>query len=410
MDKITTADVGKKFLAVLAEETDNAASTMTGIRSLRNRLGKFSPELPVSREAFEAYLGIPEGASFNVQLRRYDFANHLLKSDIVKELGIANICDEVARPRKTVRVALVAAPTEPERAEEGAIDTAKQVEDHLEILRKNDASVHTLTGYRAVFKRMIKAAPTLPMTVEQVYETLGDPDKPGSKPSTRRHRYAVMQGFFNGSTYEALKLAYPLKNVPRPRKGKVRKRTFTDDEIAALLATGDEQETLFVRVLLDTGIRVGEAVSMRAEYIDDDEMTVVGKKGVRSVPFSPPLAQEVKAQADAQGNIWYDEDGPLTVVQLRTRFRNNVERAGISKKPRGAHTLRKTFASRWALNGGSSPLLKEILGHADLATTEAYIDVVPAHVKHAHAQFSAAVTMGLVEGANLISRGRWQPC
>ena len=120
-----------------------------------------------------------------------------------------------------------------------------------------------------------------------------------------------------------------------------------------------------------------------------------GKTGVRKIPISLQMAEELRALANERGEIWYDERGRLDGEQLAHRFRDHAERAGITGPQIGPHTLRRTFAGRWANSSGGAWHLQEILGHSDLQTTQIYTDVVPLEVKRAHAQFSPAARMGL---------------
>ena len=183
--------------------------------------------------------------------------------------------------------------------------------------------------------------------------------------------------------------------MPRPPKDRTKKRKFTGEEIAALLDTDDAQELTFVRLGLDAGPRVGEAASITVDCIEDDELTVDGKNGVRKLPISRPMSAELRALANERGEIFYDERGRLDADQLAERFREHAKRAGITGPQIGPHTLRRTFASNWINAGGSMRKLQDILGHADVTTTEIYVDVVDESVKAAHKQFSPAARMGL---------------
>ena len=231
MDTINTVRAAKQYLSKLEEDTDISPSTLKGYRSVLNRLNKFSPELPATREAFEKYLGDPATTSLDLRIRRYDVANRLLKSGVAQDLGLANICDEVPRPLKTMEQGPTKGPAE------GRIDTREAVGRHLERLRKSDKSKATIANYQRVLGRLIQAAPTLPATDEQLYEAMGDPDHYAS--ATRRLHYNVMSGFFHSPEMTAKGLADSLVNIEKPKKRKKRKRIYTEDEVVRLVATAD---------------------------------------------------------------------------------------------------------------------------------------------------------------------------
>ena len=128
-----------------------------------------------------------------------------------------------------------------------------------------------------------------------------------------------------------------------------------------------------------------------------------GKGGLRCIPIHLEIAEELRALANDRGEIWHDARGRLKDPRLAGRFRRHAERAGITGDQVGPHTLRRSFATRWANDGGGMPQLQAILGHADLATTMEYVDMTPEHVKRAHGEFSAAAQMGLVGRDKTIS-------
>ena len=414
-----TKPLGDRFLADLANaEEPLSQSSMDGYRSLMKRLASKCPKFPVSIPAFKRYLDDTGKAKLETMRRRYDFANRFFNSELIRDLGIPNPCDRVARPGKIVITAVekpgqdadgpaapaAAVPVDPDAldpvpattlqpAGTSMVSTRENVDRYLELCRRNGASKNTIKTYRPILNLLVEASPTLPPSVDQIYSVLGDPDE--LKRNTRRHRYAVLHAFVNSGTYLVLSLPDPLQGVPRPAKDRTKKRKFTGAEIAALLDTGDAQELAFVRLGLDAGPRVGEAASITVDCIEDDELTVDGKNGVRKIPISRPMSEELRALANERGEIFYDERGRLDADQLAERFREHAKRAGIAGLQIGPHTLRRTFASNWINAGGSMRHLQDILGHADVATTEIYVDVVDESVKAAHKQFSPAARMGL---------------
>ena len=420
-----TTDLGASFLATLAE-TDQPPSpqSLYGFKSLMKRLATHCPRLPVPAPAFRSFLDDTGKSTLHTVRRRYDFANRFFRSYLVQELDIPNPCEDIVRPGKIVAAAVRKTPASaassapapalpppaaasPDPVSGVVFSTQGVVDRYLERVRQDGVKLSTLRGYGCVLRRLERISPTLLPSVDQVYEVMGDPEYCSG--NTRLQRYAVMGAFFNHVVYQKLGLGNPLSEVPRPPKVKTWKRKFTDPEIAALLEVGTPQEVAFVKLGLDCGIRVGEAASITVDRIQHDEIAIDGKKGERKVPVHPELSAELRGLANELGEIWYDERGRLNAEQLTKRFRSHAERAGITGKQTGPHTLRRSFASRWAVASGGSSHLQSILGHAELSTTEIYIDVVPAEVKRAHAQFSPAARLGLFGDPERISPCRSAP-
>ena len=392
---IPTAAAVTKFLDKMVEDDDLSDSTVAGYRSLLNRLARFSPTLPLARGDCEAYLDDTGDTPLNTQLRRYDILNRLLKTDAVQLLGIPNVCEQVRRPRKDVPASEVG----PDNA--GAIPSQGIVDRHLEILRRDDKAVPTLKRYAVDLGRLVKFAPTLPITEDQVYAVLGDPDD--YKTNTRRQRFFAMSGLFNSRVYLDLNLGNPLLGIEKPKEGDPRERTFSVEEICDLLVSAETlQEVTFILLILDTGIRVGEAASITIDACQDGELSVIGKNGARKVPVSSRMEYLLKQTANELGAIWYDDRGRLNGDQLGARFRQHVVRTGITGGDLGPHTLRRTFATGWARNNGGWAQLQEIMGHSDIKTTRRYVRIVPPDVRAAQSEFAPSVTLNLFDELSAI--------
>jgi integrase/recombinase XerD len=141
---------------------------------------------------------------------------------------------------------------------------------------------------------------------------------------------------------------------------------------------------LLVLLILDTGVRINEATTLKWESVDFDNCIIkVRGKGdkERLVPFSSELRKK----------LWlYSKNGtsPLQLV-FETRegtgfMRRNARRdlcllcrrLGFPAPPRAVHALRHTFAVNFLKGGGNLYYLARILGHASVKTTEGYLKSV----------------------------------
>ncbi|WP_081893210.1 MULTISPECIES: tyrosine-type recombinase/integrase [unclassified Serratia (in: enterobacteria)] len=167
----------------------------------------------------------------------------------------------------------------------------------------------------------------------------------------------------------------PLHGLP-PLAEKNPGMTFLDaEEIGNLLSTLVGDERLIALLCLSTGGRWGEVSTLTSAQIVNSRVTFLetknGKK--RTVPISPELEEEVKAQASSK---LFKVDYEKFCTKLR-----DVK----PDLPRGqaTHVLRHTFASHFMMNGGNIIALQQILGHANIQQTMAYAHLAPDYLQNA---------------------------
>jgi integrase/recombinase XerD len=155
-----------------------------------------------------------------------------------------------------------------------------------------------------------------------------------------------------------------------------------------------ELEQALCALFVGAGVRVSEAMSLRAGDVrrSPSEMTklhVTGKGGVsRTIPLPPEAVAFIDAYlatrverlgrpVEPRDRLFVRFDGrsltPKVVDHLVSGW---FRRAGVAP-PKGAlaHSLRHTYATLLVEQSGSVPEVQRLLGHSDLATTQAYIDV-----------------------------------
>lgn len=161
------------------------------------------------------------------------------------------------------------------------------------------------------------------------------------------------------------------------------------DEIERLeLAAPTERDKLIIRLLADTGIRVGELCSLEPANIGSDSerrpfLKIFGKGSrERLVPMAPQLARRLELYqrirpADARGARIFlaarrdalGEYAPLTTSGVLQLLRGAADRAGITRRVH-PHLLRHSFASE-AMRRGMNPVqLAQLLGHSGLRMIE----------------------------------------
>lgn len=196
----------------------------------------------------------------------------------------------------------------------------------------------------------------------------------------------------------------PIDFVDPPKAQRWQPKPVSEDDLTRIVKAAQvpsertrtpwpELEQALCALFVGAGLRVSEVISIRVGDVrrSPTEMTklsVTGKGGVtRTVPVPP----EVVTTLDRYLASRVDRHGPHQATdRLIVRPRGSAltpkvvdhlvmgwfKRAGVAP-PRGAlaHSLRHTYATLLVEQSGSVPEVQRLLGHSDLATTQAYIDV-----------------------------------
>jgi integrase/recombinase XerC len=181
-------------------------------------------------------------------------------------------------------------------------------------------------------------------------------------------------------------------------------RVLREDELRALLdepptALSDDPPAVRLRdaavleLLYGSGLRVGELCGIRPDDLDLDQQIVrVWGKGSkqRRVPLSEPSAQAVAAWLANGREALVTEESPPEAVFLNRRgrrlsprdVRRVIDRRAVA--PTHPHALRHTFATHLLDGGADLRVVQELLGHADLGTTQHYTHVSKERLRRVH--------------------------
>lgn len=173
--------------------------------------------------------------------------------------------------------------------------------------------------------------------------------------------------------------------VERPVRRQKVARTLTSAEVDRLLASRlSRRDRALVLLLLDTGMRIGEAASLTWRSVGTSVVVVTGKTGRREIPVSEVTLKALVGLGDGQ-YVWACRHGPVTVRGLQVAVKRALEGAGLRGGP---HLLRHTFGRLYIMAGGDVFSLQRIMGHADVATTRRYVEMDLRDVQVQHARFS----------------------
>lgn len=176
--------------------------------------------------------------------------------------------------------------------------------------------------------------------------------------------------------------------------------TYTPGHIQRLMdfkpkTANDRRAYLLVAVLLDTGCRLSEALTLERPGVNFDtlQLTVYGKgRKERQVPFSMTLRRHLWRYLHGGKDRYVFSTTTGTHLAIRNAERdiaNLCERAGVPKLPRAVHAFRHTFATNYLRKGGNAFYLQRILGHKTLSTTLIYLrSLGAADLQEVHDRFT----------------------
>lgn len=211
-------------------------------------------------------------------------------------------------------------------------------------------------------------------------------------------RWAAAQGLLPADPWGTARLSLvPPRRLPRPVPGhelglllKVLLREASVDAAIAhpvLLPRPHEATTLVaVGLMVATGVRVGELLSIRCQDVDliDGSILILGKGRRERQVFTPGgwVLELVRAYVAARNNLGVAHDrllfnqhgAPLTATALRGRLTRAAQAARL-RGPLTPHMLRHTAATQLIEAGVDIRFVQRLLGHASLTTTEIYTHV-----------------------------------
>lgn len=234
-------------------------------------------------------------------------------------------------------------------------------------------------------------------------EFLWSEKKRGLSPASLFRKIESLKSWFAYETLEGRLQESPAETLRAPRLPARLPKYLTKDEAARLLAApdGTDYEDVRDRAMLEllyaSGLRVSELVGIKPEAVNlqDGWVRVTGKGNKeRLVPVHPRalvalrayLVERDKRFKSPSPELFLGRGGKtLSRVQFWRRLRELGEKAGIKAKLH-PHLLRHTFATHLLQGGADLRAVQEMLGHADLSTTQIYTHLDSAALKAAHSK------------------------
>jgi len=228
----------------------------------------------------------------------------------------------------------------------------------------------------------------------------------GLSAATIRREVSAVRTYYAFLVGEGRVAADPSDRLETPRRGRVLPDTLSVGDVEALLAAPHLDEPLAWRdrALLElgygAGLRVSElcGLSITDLLLTENLVRVFGKGGKeRLVPIGRTVIgavsvylHQLRPELDrgrSAGRVLLNARGqPLSRVGAWGIVKRTAARAGIRKRVT-PHTLRHSFATHLLEGGADLRAVQEMLGHADLSTTQIYTHVDREYLRSVHKQF-----------------------
>ena len=244
------------------------------------------------------------------------------------------------------------------------------------------------------------------LATQQIRDYLGVLSDEGLAVSSRARKLSAVRQYYRFLFIEGLRKDDPASDISAPKKARLLPKTMTIDEVDHLLAVAADQAKTakgrkqlpairlhcLLELLYATGLRVTELVSLPRTFMraDDRMITLKGKGGrERMVPLNGAARQAIRVyitHLDAVSKKGRSEsaflfpstgaDGHLTRQRLVQELKALAAKAGLEPKNISPHVLRHAFASHLLERGADLRAVQQLLGHADISTTQIYTHVL----------------------------------
>lgn len=249
-------------------------------------------------------------------------------------------------------------------------------------LSADDVGTDELAAYLAVCKKSGLAASSLRITVVHL---------------------KVFWRFISGKNYVTIDAAEPLI-APKPNA--TLPDSVHESSVVKLLNCIDTMKYLgkrdraILELFYASGLRLSEVCGARLENLDREEgfIRVTGKGNkTRIVPVGVQAREAIEryvklerpdlVKAKSSSHLFLSvRGGPLSPERMRSIVKQRAEQAGIESKIY-PHLLRHSFATHLLQNGADLRVIQEMLGHADISTTQIYTHVDQKRLKATHKKY-----------------------
>ncbi|MGD8495662.1 MAG: site-specific tyrosine recombinase [Gemmatimonadales bacterium] len=295
---------------------------------------------------------------------------------------------------------------------------AFRLEEFADYLRfERRVSARTVEAYLRDCGRMVDTAIELGradpsgLSLADLREHLARLSDRGLASSTLARCRSVLRTYFRFLLGEGHVDSDPTEGLEAPARGRPLPHVLTYEGVVAILEAIPIEDDLanrdraMLEVLYGSGVRISELIGLRVrDLLLDEGLAVVRGKGdkQRLVPMGGSAARAVRrylrdtrpgldVRGESGGAVFLNHHGrPLSRTGAWKIVRRHVDAAKAGGARLGhvtPHTFRHTFATHLLENGADLAAVQEMLGHADISTTQIYTHVDRTYLREEHRRF-----------------------
>lgn len=251
-----------------------------------------------------------------------------------------------------------------------------------------------------------KITQTRSVTLPMLSEYLADRKRAGLSAASIKLIVVALKIFFRFLAAKRLIERDPAEPLALPRIERYLPETLNELQVEQLLEKIDTsavhglRDRAIIELLYASGLRISELTNARLENFNFEEriVRVTGKGNkTRLVPVGRKACEALSAYLSSErprlvkqrtgSEIFLSERGTkLTTARIWQIVKKHAQRAGLEKNVY-PHLLRHSFATHLLGNGADLRIIQEMLGHADISTTQVYTHVDQQRLKAVHRKF-----------------------
>jgi integrase/recombinase XerD len=312
-------------------------------------------------------------------------------------------------------MATVATPPEEQRHEHLVLDFLAYLEFERGLSR------NTLEAYRTdllQFGRFLEGRGVSAVEAESAHVSdfltgLATGDGKAASPATIHRKAACLRSFYRHLRREGVRESDPTASLSSPRRGRKLPQVLTRAEVDRLLSQprGTEPAALRDRALLELmyacGLRASEAIGLEVADVDLEDAVLrargkgskerivpIGQSALRALRIYLERGRPNLVKGRPERHLFVNfRGGTLTRQGLYKIVRRHAQAAGLADRM-SPHTLRHTFATHLLAGGCDLRSVQEMLGHADVATTQLYTHLSSERLKDVYFRAHPRATDG----------------
>ncbi len=285
----------------------------------------------------------------------------------------------------------------------------KYLDTFLEMLSsERGASINTLSSYRRDLEDFANFMSLRKKVSEKAQEKdisnyVISLDNVGMSARTQSRRLSALREFFRFLFSEGIRTDNPTDNIESPKIGHSLPKYLSEEEIENLIMASkslkkgvSEKALVLVELLYATGMRISELVSLPLSSVTrkQDAITIMGKgRKERIVPLNPNALSAIsswlkvreKSLKKERDSKWlfpsHSKTGHITRDSCFKLLKKLAVIANIDPNRLSPHVIRHSFASHLIAHDADLRSVQQMLGHADIATTEIYTHVLDNRLK-----------------------------